>query len=198
MSTEEKILEAALAEFAAHGLEGGRVDRIAERAGINKAMIYYHFDSKEKLYESIIREHVIGIKALLTDSLDKTENLEELLLKLARFYASLLEADSGYREIFLRELAGGGDYVRRVLLQITRGGGAPRRLKALLDKGKRDGRYRQVDSRQAIISFIGMNMFYLLAAPIVNEIWGLRNDDVVRRKRPEAVVDLFLRGLEAR
>jgi TetR/AcrR family transcriptional regulator len=51
---KEKILETALVEFADKGYEGARVDRIAIEAGVNKALIYYHFKSKEELYVSTI------------------------------------------------------------------------------------------------------------------------------------------------
>src|SRR5271165_3601962 len=45
-----RILDAALREFAAHGLAGARTEAIAAAAGVNKALLYYYFDSKEKLY----------------------------------------------------------------------------------------------------------------------------------------------------
>src|SRR3954463_8353506 len=50
MSTRQKILDAALAEFAHHGLGGARLDRIALRAGANKRMLYYYFGDKEGLF----------------------------------------------------------------------------------------------------------------------------------------------------
>jgi AcrR family transcriptional regulator len=46
----DRILAAAAAEFAERGFAGARVDRIARRARVNKAMIYYHFASKQRLY----------------------------------------------------------------------------------------------------------------------------------------------------
>ncbi|MCF5386877.1 TetR family transcriptional regulator, partial [Pseudomonas syringae] len=48
--TREDILQAAVAEFVAHGLSGARVDAIAERTKTSKRMIYYYFGSKEQLY----------------------------------------------------------------------------------------------------------------------------------------------------
>jgi TetR/AcrR family transcriptional regulator len=52
--TREHILQAARAEFAAHGLNGARCDAIARRAGVNKRMLFYCFGSKEKLYRAIL------------------------------------------------------------------------------------------------------------------------------------------------
>src|ERR1700726_459210 len=48
--TRGRILDAALSEFSAHGLAGARTERIATAAGVNKALLYYYFESKEKLY----------------------------------------------------------------------------------------------------------------------------------------------------
>ena len=48
--TRARILEAALSEFSAYGLAGARTDRIAASAGVNKALLYYYFESKENLY----------------------------------------------------------------------------------------------------------------------------------------------------
>jgi AcrR family transcriptional regulator len=49
-----RILEAAKQEFAAHGLAGARVDRIAAKAGANKRMLYYHVGKKDDLYLAVL------------------------------------------------------------------------------------------------------------------------------------------------
>ncbi len=54
-ATRGKLLAAARAEFQEHGLAGGRVDRIGERAGVNKRLIYVYFGDKEGLFEEVIR-----------------------------------------------------------------------------------------------------------------------------------------------
>lgn len=54
--TRQDILEAAIAEFAEHGLSGARVDAIAERTNVSKRMIYYYFTSKELLYLAVLEK----------------------------------------------------------------------------------------------------------------------------------------------
>ena len=56
--TRRRIFTAATAEFAAHGIAGARIDRIAERAGANKQLIYAYFGNKRRLFEAVISEHV--------------------------------------------------------------------------------------------------------------------------------------------
>ena len=53
--SRERILEAAFREFAAQGLAGARVDRIARRAAINKRMLYHYFGGKEDLFREVLR-----------------------------------------------------------------------------------------------------------------------------------------------
>jgi len=53
--TQQKILESATEIFSEKGFDGARVNEIASRANINKAMIYYYFESKENLFAEIIK-----------------------------------------------------------------------------------------------------------------------------------------------
>ncbi len=54
--SKERILEAAEAVFAETGFDGARVDEIAKRAGVNKALIYYYFDSKDAILDALFEE----------------------------------------------------------------------------------------------------------------------------------------------
>jgi TetR/AcrR family transcriptional regulator len=56
--TRERILAAALKEFAAKGFAGARVDAIARRANINKRMLYHYFSDKEGLFKSVLRRKI--------------------------------------------------------------------------------------------------------------------------------------------
>src|SRR2546422_8310482 len=56
--SQERILAAAFREFAAQGFAGARVDRIADRAGINKRMLYHYFGDKEGLFREVLRRKI--------------------------------------------------------------------------------------------------------------------------------------------
>jgi len=60
-ATRERILEAAMAEFSAHGIAGARVDRIAKTAGCNKNMIYIYYENKETLFTTILQMHLTRV-----------------------------------------------------------------------------------------------------------------------------------------
>jgi TetR/AcrR family transcriptional regulator len=199
MDSVERILSSARTEFAQHGLEGARVDRIASRARINKAMIYYHFRSKEKLYRKVIDRQFGMIKNLVEETISESASPESALLKLSRFYQSLFEEEDNFMPMFLREIASGGERLKEALADLTsEKKGLTKRARKYIDNEKRKGLFRDVDSRHAIISFMGMNLGYLIAAPFINLIWDIKNEKKFRRERPEKVVDLFLNGIKAR
>jgi AcrR family transcriptional regulator len=56
--TRQRILAAAVEEFAALGIAGARVNHIAEVAGCNKAMLYAYFGNKDQLFDAVFTAHV--------------------------------------------------------------------------------------------------------------------------------------------
>jgi AcrR family transcriptional regulator len=73
-ATRQRLLDAAAEEFAAHGIAGARVDRIAHAARSNKAQIYHYFGSKDGLFEAVFDRIV---KATLRDTPIDPTNLPE-------------------------------------------------------------------------------------------------------------------------
>jgi len=81
--TKRLILAAAKSEFARLGLGGARVDVIADRARINKRMIYHYFHSKERLFQTVLEEAYLDIRSaeqkLALDHLPPRDALETLV-----------------------------------------------------------------------------------------------------------------------
>jgi AcrR family transcriptional regulator len=59
--TRARILDAALVEFSTHGVAGARVDRISAAAGCNKNLLYVYFGSKEKLFLTVLEQHLVRV-----------------------------------------------------------------------------------------------------------------------------------------
>jgi AcrR family transcriptional regulator len=72
--TRRRLLSAASAEFAEHGIAGARVDRIAEAAGVNKQAIYAYFSSKEGLFDAVFDAMVLqGLETVPIDAYNLPE-----------------------------------------------------------------------------------------------------------------------------
>jgi TetR/AcrR family transcriptional regulator len=196
--TARKILEAAREEFAENGLYGARVDQIARRAGINKAMIYYHFHSKDALYQAIIEDHLAQIANFLEMNIPGDHDIASFLYNMAGFFDLMFRQRRSFAPIFLRELASGGARVRDAFTRIMSAKGLNKTLLGIIDEGKEKGLFRDIDSTQAMVSFIGMNLYYLLASPVINSVLEIKDEKNFREKRQKEVVDLFLYGLKAR
>jgi AcrR family transcriptional regulator len=70
--TKADILEVAFKEFADNGYSGARVDEIAARTSTSKRMIYYYFESKEGLYQAVLREYYLRLRGA-----ERTLHLED-------------------------------------------------------------------------------------------------------------------------
>ena len=81
-STEDKILEAAKSEFLEFGLYGARMQSIANRAGMNKALLHYYFRNKEqlfdKVFESALERYFSNMDVLSEEQLDFKERVHRL------------------------------------------------------------------------------------------------------------------------
>lgn len=110
-STRSKILEAAQREFIQNGLRGARMQEIADRAEINKALLHYHFRNKESLYLAVVQSvanrvalHIEPLFAPQGPTLPPTQLIERMV----RAYINLLKNNPDLVGMILRELSDGG------------------------------------------------------------------------------------------
>lgn len=112
--TKQKILKAAKKEFADKGFNGARMSSIASIAGVNQALLHYHFESKENLYRSIF-QNTIGDLATefsehLTKEIDSWNPTPDIKLCAALYIMVAINMDTHDEElhrIFAREMAEG-------------------------------------------------------------------------------------------
>src|SRR5438045_9703083 len=100
--TRSRILAAACDEFGARGFAATTVDRIARRARVNKAMIYYHFPNKRALYLAIIREHFAPITEKLGAIAAQPAAPADQLDRLIQSLVQSVDASKHFLPIFLR------------------------------------------------------------------------------------------------
>jgi AcrR family transcriptional regulator len=160
--SQKDILDAALAEFAEHGLGGARMDRIAERAGLNKRLIYYYFESKEGLFLAVLERAYEGIRGeeqrLELTQVEPIEAIRRLIAFTWNYYIAhpefltLLNSENLHRARHLRQSA----KVRSMHSPLVA------TLADVLDRGHRAGLFRAgVDPVQLYISIAGLSYFYL-------------------------------------
>jgi AcrR family transcriptional regulator len=137
------IFRAASREFAARGFAGANVDRIADAAGVNKAMIYYHFQSKADLYRAILTDMFAAVAARLDAMAAEHRTPEGKVRAFVEAIAREAEARPHFPPIWFREIAEGGTHLEAQTLQIV--GGIVQRLAAMIAEGVAAGRFKPVD-----------------------------------------------------
>ena len=104
-TTRSRILAAACDEFGARGFAATTVDRIARRARVNKAMIYYHFPNKLALYTTIVRELYAQLLDKLRAIVSQPLTPEEKLDALIDTFVHAVDGSRHFLPFFLREIA---------------------------------------------------------------------------------------------
>ena len=108
----DRILAAAALEFSERGYAGARVDRIARRARVNKAMLYYHFGSKQGLYRTLLRNTFGKIAAELEviAAVGRSPRPRRSTPPSPR-WRRFIDAHAFFPSIMLREVAEGGAHL---------------------------------------------------------------------------------------
>src|SRR5688500_3575781 len=161
-ATREAILTAATDEFAGFGLGGARVDRIADRAGINKRMLYYYFGQKEDLFLAVLERAYAKIRgeeqALNLTQVEPTEAIRRLIAFTWNYYIEnpsfpiLLNSENLHRARHLKRSA----RVRTLHSPFVA------TIADVLERGAKTGLFRAgVDPIQLYISIAGLSYFYL-------------------------------------
>ncbi len=160
--SQRDILDAARDEFAAHGLGGARMDRIAERAALNKRLIYYYFENKESLFRAVLERAYEVIRGeeqqLNLTRIEPIEAIRRLISFTWNYYLAhpefltLLNSENLHRARHLKTSSKATTLNSPLIDAIT----------DVLDRGTKLKLFRAgVDPVQLYISIASLSYFYL-------------------------------------
>ena len=129
----DRILAAAALEFAERGFGSARVDRIARRARVNKAMIYYHFKSKRALYCALLRQMFTLVANRLHQIASSDRPSADKIDEAIALFAEMIQQHAALPAVMLREVAERGAHLdAETLTALTR---LPRLVAAIVQEG---------------------------------------------------------------
>ena len=162
LRTRSRILAAATAEFAHHGLGGARVDRIARRAGANKRMLYYYFGSKEDLFLAALEQAYAHIRSAEHELDLEHRDPREALKRLVEFTWNYYLEHPEFMTLLATENLHKGSHVHRSKRVQRLHSPLVDTLRDILRRGEREGLFRRgIDPVQLYISIAGEGYFYL-------------------------------------
>ena len=184
-TSRARLLAAAAVEFAARGFDGAKVDRIALRARVNKAMVYYHFKNKADLYREILHE----LFRSLADAVAAARAAGGPPVDQLRRYIEALAAESARRphfpSIWLREMAEGGRHLdTSVIKDLASVLGV---LAAIMRDGKGTGAFGDAHPFVVQMGIVAPLLLFAASAPIRERfahvfpphMAAIRRDDVM-------------------
>jgi TetR/AcrR family transcriptional regulator len=193
-ATRRKILAAAIAEFAAAGLVGGRVSPSARRAGGGKRMLYHYFGNKEALWLAVLEDAYARIRGeerlLAVGRLPPRDGMRRLVEFSVRYcqdnpdFVALLIGENLNRARHLRRSRRIRDMHVSLLAVIT----------DLLERGARAGVFRRgIDPRELYITIAALGFFYFSNVHTLSVIFGRDlNAVAARRQHQRHAVDVVL------
>ena len=200
-TTRGKILEAACLEFIERGYDGARVQHIAELSGANKAMIYYYFGSKRRLYRLVFKKMVLRNLKKIKEITYRDEPLEDKIRSLISFYLELFGSDPGFLRLVMRELAGDSAILTEVFGEVRKeaeGIDFPGAIfEKIFRKGVETSELRRMDQRHTMASLVGMSAGYFILRPVADTILGLseKESEEFAASRVGHVIDLLFHGI---
>lgn len=191
----ERILRAAADIFAAEGFAGARVDEIARRAGVNKAMVYYHVGDKDALYTAVFLATIARATEAITSTLSQHEVPEEQIRAAVRTMVGMTQDNPHFPPMFLREIASGGAGIGPDILE--RVAGIYAAVGEALARGTREGRFRELDPTLSLMMVAGSVMVLVAAIPLRQRLRALRGDPRVETPEiiAEEVAEIILHGI---
>ena len=189
-----RILAAAHTEFAQHGFDGARVDRIAALAGLNKRMLYHYFGNKDDLFCAVLEVNYAhkrdSERALHLEQESPTDARQKLVTLTWNYYLE--------NPAFLSLLNSANLHQARHLRQSTQ----VREMRSpfitlignILDKGVREGVFRPgVDPAQLYITIASLSYFYLSNQHTLSAIFGRSlMSPRARRERLDHMIEVVL------
>lgn len=194
-STEQKIFDAAHEVFVQKGMDGAKMQEIADRAGINKALLHYYYRSKEKLYEMVARAIIGRAVPIIREFLETDYPLEEKIRHFVTFYVDLI-ARNPYIPIFvISEMNKHPDrFIDHILpKEIPKPDVFLRQVEAEIAAG----RIRPIKPQHLLVNMVSLCIFPFVAKPMLRIVIGMNAQEMrtFLDERKEEVLRFILASL---
>jgi TetR/AcrR family transcriptional regulator len=163
-STRDRLFAAAAAEFAARGFAGANVDRIAETARVNKAMLYYHFKSKAALYLEVLRDMFDAVAKRVAADVGADADPADRIRAVVTAIAREAEARPHFPAIWLREIAEGGTHVDKTIMATIVG--ILQQVAGAVQDGVAAKRFVPVNPLLVQLGIVGPLLMFFATAPM--------------------------------
>lgn len=196
--TEKIILSAAEEEFLLKGFAGARTTEIAQRAGVNHAMLHYYFKTKEHLFDEVMADKINLFRSSVVSVFELSDMpVEELVVEAMSRHFDFLRANPMLPRFIINEVITRAEYmekIKTVLLPIA--GGVINKLQQKLDEAADRGEICKVDAFMLLMDIASLNLFVFVAHPIFASAQDMLGDiDAFYEQRKNENIELIVKRL---
>jgi len=196
---KQNILNTAIKEFSEKGFSGARVEEIAKKANVNKAMIFYYFNSKENLYKMILKNALYGLFVQIKDIIKPDLKPEKFLEKIPEIYINYFANNREFIKIILRALIDNEESIKDTIREIYRENKIDTRFqyKELFKNWSDKGIISETSNIDFFMNIISLAIFSFIGKPIAEIILNkdIKENDEYYKNRINSIKRLLKRGL---
>jgi len=195
-NTESQILEAAKVIFQEKGMDGARMQEIADEAGINKAMLHYYYRSKQLLFEAVFANAFSLLAPQLNAVLNDDSSIEEKVRNFSSNYISFMEKHPYLPNFIIQELNRNPDFIVKMKGNI----GFPNleKFKKQVALEVKSGSIKKSSAEQLFINILALNVFPFIAKPLIQGLIAVEEDEFQQliKDRKTAVADFIINSIK--
>ncbi|WP_439124816.1 TetR family transcriptional regulator [Marivita sp.] len=171
--TKGEILHAALAEFAAHGYDGAKVQKISESAGCNPRLIYHYYDNKECLYLAVLRHIYAEIRAREDELRLEALPPDQAIVRLAELTFDFFQSNTVFLSITRSENLLGGRFIAQMPEIQKMSTPFLNKISDVLKRGHAEGVFRDgIDALQLYVSIVALSAHHINASHTLSATFG--------------------------
>ncbi|MEM8969415.1 MAG: TetR/AcrR family transcriptional regulator [Bacteroidota bacterium] len=168
--TEEKILDAAKEIFSQKGFDGARMQEIADKADINKAMLHYYFRSKQQLFERIVESHIQLITPKLVEAISDSGTVIENLERLVDIYIDTIIENPSMPMFLLNELSQRRVDAFKQMKKVLEREKAIAKLFQKMKEEQKRGVLKEIPPHHLLLSVMSLIVFPFIAWPVFQHL----------------------------
>ena len=195
--TKNKILAAAEGEFSEKGIWGARIDSIAESAGVNKRMIYEHYESKENLYKTVLERVYARLAEYENENYNENLPPDEAIKNIVDVSFRFLESNPSFVRILMWENLNNAKYLESSSASQIKNPTISY-IREQLKRGKEMGIFaKEVDEEQMVISLLNFEFSYFSNIHTLSGVLKTNlSDSAEIRKRSSFVSEMLIKYLK--
>lgn len=195
-TTEQQILDAAKDVFQSKGMDGARMQEIADKAGINKAMLHYYYRNKQLLFEAVFKNAFSLLAPQLNIILNDDSSLEHKIKNFTFNYTDFMIKHPYLPNFIIQELNRNEDFV----LKLKQNTGFPNleKFKLKVDAEINEGLISPIDAEQLFVNILALNIFPFLGKPLIKALANKHEKtykEFIERRKTE-VADFIINSIK--